>query len=85
VQGHGYQQLICCFSAFVLTKNDEGKPIHGDWQNLITGDPVRQTFLMEDDDELGFRARIIDVLDDHEKNVANNPVLKNFKCLVSED
>jgi hypothetical protein len=40
---------------------------------------------MEDDDELGFRARIIDVLDDHEKNVANNPVLKNFKCLVSED
>jgi hypothetical protein len=32
--GHGYQQLICCFNAFVLTKNDEGKPIHGDWQNL---------------------------------------------------
>ena len=32
--GHGYQQLICCFNAFVLTKDDEGKPIHGDWQNL---------------------------------------------------
>jgi hypothetical protein len=32
--GHGYQQLICCFRAFVLTNNDEGKPIHGDWQNL---------------------------------------------------
>jgi hypothetical protein len=32
--GHGYQQLICCFNAFVLTKNDEGKPIHRDWQNL---------------------------------------------------
>ena len=32
--GHGYQQLIRCFNAFVLTKNDEGKPIHGDWQNL---------------------------------------------------
>jgi hypothetical protein len=33
--GHGYQQLICCFNAFVLTKNDEGcKPIHGYWQNL---------------------------------------------------
>ena len=31
---HGYQQLIRCFNAFVLTKNDEGAPIHGDWQNL---------------------------------------------------
>jgi hypothetical protein len=29
--GHGYQQLIRCFNAFVLTKDDEGKPIHGDW------------------------------------------------------
>jgi hypothetical protein len=27
--GHGYQQLIRCFNAFVLLKNDEGKPIHG--------------------------------------------------------
>jgi hypothetical protein len=32
--GHGYQQVIRYFNAFVLTKNDEGKPIHGDWQNL---------------------------------------------------
>jgi hypothetical protein len=32
--GHGYQQLIRCFNAFVLTKNDEGKPVHGNWQNL---------------------------------------------------
>jgi hypothetical protein len=32
--GHGYQQLIRCFNAFVLTENDGGKPIHGDWQNL---------------------------------------------------
>ncbi len=32
--GHGYQQLIRCFNAFVLMKNDEGNPIHGDWQNL---------------------------------------------------
>jgi hypothetical protein len=32
--GHGYQQLIRCFNAFVLTKDVEGKPIHGDWQNL---------------------------------------------------
>jgi hypothetical protein len=32
--GHGYQQLICCFNAFALMKNDEGKRIHGDWQNL---------------------------------------------------
>ena len=32
--GHGYQQLIRCFNAFVLMKNDDGNPIHGDWQNL---------------------------------------------------
>ena len=32
--GHGYQQLIRCFNAFALMKNDEGKPIHRDWQNL---------------------------------------------------
>jgi hypothetical protein len=30
--GHGYQQLVRCFNAFVLTKDDEGN--HGDWQNL---------------------------------------------------
>jgi hypothetical protein len=34
VLGHGYQQHIRCFNAFVLMKNDEGNPIHGDWQNL---------------------------------------------------
>jgi hypothetical protein len=51
-----------------------------------TGDLVGQKFLMEEDDD-GFccRARIIEVLDDQEKNVANNPVLKKFKCLVGED
>ncbi len=32
--GHGYQQPKCCFKAFVLMQNDEGNPIHGDWQNL---------------------------------------------------
>jgi hypothetical protein len=31
---HGYQQIIRCFNTFVLMKNDEGNPIHGDWQNL---------------------------------------------------
>jgi hypothetical protein len=38
------------------------------------GDLVRQTFLMdEDDDGLHFHAGIIEVLDDHhEKNVAHN-------------
>jgi hypothetical protein len=34
--GHGYQQLICWFNAFVLMKNDNSDPIHGDWQNLAT-------------------------------------------------
>jgi hypothetical protein len=51
-----------------------------------TGDLVEQTFLMEEnDDGLRFRACIIEVLDDHQKNVANNPVLKKFNCLVGED
>jgi hypothetical protein len=31
--GHGCQQLTPCFNAFALMKNDEGNPIHGDWQN----------------------------------------------------
>jgi hypothetical protein len=45
-----------------------------------TGDLVRQTFLMEEDDDgLCCRARIIEVLDDHEKNVANNPVKKEVQ------
>jgi hypothetical protein len=51
-----------------------------------TGDHAGQTFLMEEDDSgLRFRACIIEVLDDHEKNVANNPGLKKFKCLAGED
>jgi hypothetical protein len=51
-----------------------------------TGELVRQTFLMEEDDDgLCCCARIIEVLDDHKKNVANNWVLKKFKCLVGED
>jgi hypothetical protein len=51
-----------------------------------TGDLVGWTFLMEEDDDgLRYRARIIEVLDDHEKNVADNPVLKKFKCLIGED
>jgi hypothetical protein len=39
----------------------------------------------EDDDGLCCCARIIEVLDDHDKNVADNPVLKKFNCLVGED
>ena len=48
-----------------------------------TGDLVGRTFLLEEDDDgLCCRAHIIEVLDNHEKNVANNPVLKQFKSLV---
>jgi hypothetical protein len=51
-----------------------------------TGDLVGQTFLMEEvDDGLRCHACIIEVLDDHEKNVSNKPVLKKFKCLDSEE
>jgi hypothetical protein len=34
--GHSYQQLKRSFKAFVLLKNDKGKPIHRDLQNLTT-------------------------------------------------
>jgi hypothetical protein len=51
-----------------------------------TGDLVGQTFLMEeDDDELCCRAHIVEVLDDHEKNVAINRVLEKCRCLVGKD
>jgi hypothetical protein len=46
---------------------------------------VRTFRMEEDDDGLWYRARIIGVLDDHEKNVADNPILKKSKCLVGED
>jgi ribulose 1,5-bisphosphate carboxylase large subunit-like protein len=53
---------------------------------FVTGYLVRQTFPMEEDDDgLCCHAHIIEVLDNHEKNVANNPVLKKFKCLIGED
>jgi hypothetical protein len=51
-----------------------------------TSDLVGRTFPMEEDDcGLCHRAWIIKVLDDHEKNVADNPLLKKFKCLVGEE
>jgi hypothetical protein len=47
-----------------------------------TGDLVGQTLLMEEDgDGLRCCAHIIEILDDHEKKVANNLVLKKFKCM----
>ena len=33
--GQGYRALIHCFQAFVLMKNAEGKPVQGDFQNLV--------------------------------------------------
>jgi hypothetical protein len=51
-----------------------------------TGDLVWRTFLMEEEDDgLRCHACIIELLDDHDKNIANNPVLKKFKCLVGAD
>jgi hypothetical protein len=73
----------------VKSVQDDAEDISDQVKPMIyfdTGDHAGQTFLMEEDDGgLCFRARIIEVLDDHEKNVANNPVLKKFKCLVGED
>ena len=51
-----------------------------------TGDLVGRTFLIKENDEgLRDRAHIIEVLDDHKRNVANNPFLVQFKCLVGEE
>jgi hypothetical protein len=77
------------FTRIVKSVQDDAEDISDQVKPMIyfdTGDLVVQTFLMEEDDDgLRFRARIIEVLDDHDKNVANNPVLKKFKCLVGED
>jgi hypothetical protein len=40
--GHGNQQLVRCFKAFVIMKNDKGAPLHGDWQNLVLKDNFRE-------------------------------------------
>jgi hypothetical protein len=73
----------------VKSVQDDAEDISDQVKQMIyfdTGDIVGQTFLMEEDDDgLCFCAHIIEVLDDHGKNVANNPVLKKFKCLVGED
>jgi hypothetical protein len=62
--------------------DDQVKPII----YFDTGDLVGRTFLMEKgDDGLRSRARILEVVDDHEKNVADNPVLKKFRCQVGEE
>jgi hypothetical protein len=73
----------------VKSVQDDAEDISDQVKPMIyfdTGDLAGQTFVMEEDDDgLRYRARIIEVLDDHEKNVANSPVLKKFKCLVGED
>ncbi len=51
-----------------------------------TADLVGRTFLMEEDDDgLRDRARIIEVLEDHDTDVATNPLLKKFRCVIGED
>ena len=51
-----------------------------------TRDLVGRTLLIKENDEgLRDRACIIEVLGDHKRNVANNPFLVKFKCLVGEE
>jgi hypothetical protein len=63
--------------------DDQVKPmICFDTGDLVVG----RIFLMEEDDDgLRSHACVIKVLEDHKQNVADNPVLKKFKCLVGED
>jgi hypothetical protein len=75
-------------SGIVKSVQDDDEDVSDQVKPMIyfdTGDLVGRTFLMEEDDDgLRYCARIIEVLDDHEKNVADNPVLKKFKCLIGE-
>jgi hypothetical protein len=49
-------------------------------------DLVGRTFLLnEQEDGLRFRARIVEILDDHDSKVEENPTRKKFRCLVGED
>ena len=41
--------------------------------------------MKENDEGLCGCAHIIEVLDDHERNVADNPFLIKFKCLVGKE
>ena len=51
-----------------------------------TADLAGRALLKEaDEDGLHCRARIVEVMDDHERNVSDNPVLKKFKCQVGEE
>ena len=83
-------ERICLNPRIVRSVQDNAEDASNQVKPMIyfdTGDLVGQTFLVmeEVDDGLRCRAGIIEVLDDHEKNVADNPVLKKFKCLVGED
>jgi hypothetical protein len=76
-------------SRIVKSVQDDDEDVGDQVKPMIyfdTGDFVGRVFLMEEDDDgLRYRACIIEVLDDHEKNVADNPVLKKFKCLIGEE
>jgi hypothetical protein len=77
-------------SGIVMSAQDDGEDLSDDQVKPMiyfdTGNLVGRTFLMQEDaDGLRSRARIIEVLEDHEKNVVDNPGLKKFKCLVGED
>jgi hypothetical protein len=71
----------------VKSVQDDAEDISDQVKPMIyfdTGDLAGPTFLMEEDgDGLHCLAHIIEViLDDHEKNVANNLVLKKYHYLV---
>jgi hypothetical protein len=51
-----------------------------------TGDLVGRTFLRkEGDDGLRSRVRIVEVLEDHERKTAENPLLMKFRCEVGDE
>jgi hypothetical protein len=61
-----------------------------DWKrSMAVFDPSdlvgRTCVLNKQEDGLRFRARIVEILDDQDSKVEDNPTRKKFRCLVGED
>ena len=66
--------------------NDHPKPNHNDTPVFNPADLLGRTFLMEpQEDGQRHRAKIVQLIEDHENEVANNPTRIKFCITVNED
>jgi hypothetical protein len=66
--------------------DDQVKPPKKPMIYVDTGDLVGRTFLRDEgDDGLRSRVRIVEVLEDHERKTAENPLLMKFRCEVGDE